>query len=366
MPALTNFPYDPLLDLAPWMGQRQASFRFGLFNRVTGQNLGEIHPLRDRSQLSHNTNSTVKRKMTLYLGLDETRDINPVTDGVTLTMFFPNGQEYPLGRYVFSDASFQVFTNGRMVNALLSDEMYIVDQQIQVGFSTRNLVAPALVDGLSTAAAVPDTIIRLLSDQPVQLDIEPTPFASSQAWSAGARRGSILETLALSGDYFSPWFDNQGVMRFIRAFNPAMRIPDFDWDRGRQVLRSDILNSNNVLSAPNRFIVVSNAPADASVPTFGVADVPVNAPHSIENRGFVIPEVTDLQALTPEQCTAVAANLVQRQAVFEVYTLTTAPDPRHDSYNVIKWQDELWLELGWTLPLSEGEPMSHQLRRAFK
>lgn len=366
MPALTNFPYDPLLDLAPWVGQRQASFRFNLYNRVSGENLGELHPLRDRSSLSHNTTSTIKRKLTLYLGLDESNDINPVTDAVSLFMFFPEGQEYPLGNYVFSDTSFQKFTNGRMTNAVLSDYMYIVDQQIQQGFSTRNIVSPAAVDGLSTSAPVVDTIIRLLADQPVTLTIEQSNFASVQGWSAGARRGSMLETLALTGDYFSPWFDNTGIMRFIRAFNPATKIPDFDWDRGRQVLRSDILNANNVLDAPNRFVVISNVPGDTSQPTFGVADVPVNSPHSIENRGFVIPSVTDLQALTSEQCAAIASNMVQRQAVFETYTLTTAPDPRHDSYNVVKWQGELWLELGWTMDLGEGQPMSHSLRRAFR
>jgi hypothetical protein len=366
VPALTNFPFDPLLDLAPWVGQRQASFRFQLFNRVTGENLGEINPIRDRSSLSHNTSSTIKRQVNLALGLADSAEINPITDGVTISMYFPNGQTYPLGRYVFSDASFQRFTNGQMTNAVLNDEMYIVDQQIEQSFSTRTLVAGSDGGGFATAISVVDTIVRALANQPVQVEIAPSQFYSNSSWAAGARRGTILESLALIGNYFSPWFGNDGVLHFIQAFNPATQIPDFDWDAGYQVIRADILETNNLLNAPNRFIVVSNSPDDTTDPTFGVADVPVNAPHSIENRGFVVPQVTDLQALTPVQCTAIAENLVQRQSVFEVTTLTTAPDPRHDSYNVIKWQGELWLELGWTMPLIEGEPMAHSLRKAFR
>ena len=210
-------------------------------------------------------------------------------------------------------------------------------------------------------------IQNLLQDQPIQLSIEEgDDFISTDSWSAGTMRGQILEALCLTGNYLSPWFGNDGIFHFIKSFNPALKIPDFDWDAGNQVIRSSITQTSNVLTAPNRFIVISNAPADTRVPTYGSADVPVNAPHSIENRGFVIPFVTDLQALTGEQCTAIATNLVQRQSIIQTSTITTAPDPRHDSYNVIKWQNDLWLELGWSMTLTEGSPMSHTIRKAYR
>jgi hypothetical protein len=360
--ALTTIPYDPLLDLAPWIGQRQASFRFDLVNRVSGIRLGEIHPIRSAS-LSHDTGRSTKRQLNLTLGTSESASINPITDMVNVFMVFPGGQEWPLGQYVFTDASYQIFTAGQLANMILNDLMYIVDQPIEKGFTARNAVSESF---FASGSSIPVCITNLLTDLPIKFDIESSPYASVDSWSAGATRGSIIETLSLTGNYFSPWFGNDGVMHFIQAFNPANRIPDFDWDRGNQVMRSSILQSSNILNAPNRFIVISNAPANRNEPTFGVADVPVNAPHSIENRGFVIPVVQDLQALSKEQCAAIASNLVQRQTVFETSTVTTAPDPRHDSYNVIKWQDELWLELAWTLPLTEGSQMTHTLRKAYK
>jgi hypothetical protein len=359
---LTNFAYDPILDLAPWVGQRQATFRFDLINRVSGIHLGEVHPLRSAS-LSHDTSAVIKRRLTVAFGATDTAAINPITDMIQVTMVFAGGQEYPLGEYVFSDATYQLFTSGQLSNMVLSDMMFIVDQQIETAFSARDDTRPSFyTNGTDISVAIEN----LLKDQPIRLDIEESEFISVDSWSAGTMRGQIIEALCLSGDYFSPWFGNDGVLHFIRAFNPALKIPDFDWDAGRQVLRSSITQSSNVLTAPNRFVVISNAPTDSNVPTFGSADVPVNAPHSVQNRGFVVASVSDLQALTGEQCTAIANNLVQRQSVIQTSTITTAPDPRHDSYNVIKWQGDLWLELGWSMTLVEGSPMSHTLRKAYR
>jgi len=359
---LTNFPFDPLLDLAPWLGQRQASFRFDLINRVSGIHLGEVHPLRSAS-LSHDTTAVIKRKLSIALGVNDTADINPITDMIRLTMVFPGGQEYPLGEYVFTDSTYQLFTSGQLSNMVLNDMMFIVDQQIETTFSGRDDSRPS---AFTNGTDISVTLENLLRDQPIRITIEESEFITTDSWSAGTMRGQIIEALCLTGDYFSPWFGNDGVLHFIRSFNPALKIPDFDWDEGNQVLRSSITQTSNVLTAPNRFIVISNAPTDSNVPTSGTADVPVNAPHSIENRGFVIPLVTDLQALTGDQCTAIATNLVQRQSVIQTTTVTTAPDPRHDSYNVINWQGELWLELGWSMTLTEGQPMSHTLRKAYR
>jgi hypothetical protein len=361
--ALTNFPYDPILDLAPWVGQRQASFRFDLTNRVSGIKLGEITPIRAGAELTHDTTRVIKRQLDLPLGAADTAAINPVTDMVSPFMVFPNGQEYALGEYVFTDANYQLFTSGELSKMTLNDQMFIIDQQIEKGFTAKNVNLPAVFSNLSS---IPSAITALLVNLPIRFDIENSPFGSADSWSAGTTRGTIIEALALTGDYFSPWFGNDGVLHFIRAFNPATKIPDLDWDNGDQVLRSSILRSNNVLTAPNRFVVISNAPENVTAPTFGSADVPQTAPHSIQNRGFVIPVIVDLQALSGIQCTAIASNLVQRQTVFETTTLTTAPDPRHDSYNVVKWQGELWLELAWAMVLVEGEPMSHTIRKAYR
>jgi hypothetical protein len=356
---VTNFPHDPLLDLEPWVGQRQASFRFERSNGVTGEKLSDIHPLRGAS-LSHDTSRVIKRQLTLSLGVVDTSLINPVTDRINPFMVFPNGAEYPLGRYMFTDASRQVFssgipsphTAGGLANMTLNDEMFLVDQQIEKGI---NAVGESVVTAIT----------RVLQDVDADYDLEATPYQAAEAWSIGTSRGSILESLSVSGDYFSPWFGNDSKLHFIRTFDPATKVPDLDYDAHNQVLRDAILETDDLLTAPNRFIVVSNAADDPDAEVVGTADVPSTAPHSITNRGFVIPQVENLQLSDATQATAVAQGLAQRFTVFERVGLTTPPDPRLDSYNVIRWQGDNWLELAWTMELEEGAAMSHLLRKSY-
>lgn len=371
---LTNFPFDPLLDLAPWVGQRQCTYRFRRINAVTGEDMGYLTPIRTNPSLSHDTSRTIKRQLGLTLGVAETREINALQDRVLPFMVFPDGTEYPLGRFVFTEQSNQVTSNGEIANVVLNDEMFVIDQQITEGFDAANLAltatlgSPSVIVGTGPAnrgADVARAMAALLKDFDVQIQAETSPFVINQSWAAGTTRGSIVEAAALSGDYFSPWFDNNGVMQFIRSLNPALAIPDFDWDAGNQVIRNSIVRSSDILNAPNRFIVISNAPGQTKAQVTGVADVPVNAPNSFANRGFYIPSVNDIQVANAPQAQAMAENLMQRQTIFETVKISTAPDPRHDSYNVIHWQGEKWLELGWRMVLAEGQPMDHTLRRSY-
>jgi hypothetical protein len=349
---LTTFPRDPLLDLDRWVGQRQASFRFRRVNGVTGEVLADITPLRSAT-ITHDTSRTIKRQLMITLGAADTAAVDPLVDRIEPFMVFPNGQEYPLGRFMFTDASRERFTSGKLGAMALNDEMFLVDQQIEVG-----------VTGIGRS--VSQVIVGVLADLPISSRAEASPYASAESWSIGAYRGRVLESLSISGDYFSPWFDHNGLMRFIRTFDPATRIADFDFDAGNKVIRQPILETDDLLTAPNRFVVVSNTPLDASVPVVGTYDVPPTAPHSIARRGFVIAQVEDLQLTDAAQAAAVAKGLGTRQTIFERVSLTTAPDPRHDSYNVIHWQGEKWLELAWSMALVEGGVMNHLLRRAYR
>ena len=276
---LTTLPFNSYFDLDPWVGQRSATFRFHRVNGLTGENLGDITPLRG-ANLSHDTSRTIKRTLSLNLGATDTAAIDPLVDRIDVFMDLADGTEWPLGRYMFTDESAQRYTSGRLANVSLNDEMFLVDQEITAGFNASNL-------GVTSA------IQALLEDLPVSVTVAASPFLASQSWGQGTDRGSIVEALAVTGDYFSPWFGNDKIMHFIRTFNPAMVIPQFDYDAGNQVVRAGIVESSNLLTAPNRFIVISNTNAGES-PIVGVADVPPNAPHSFANRGFYITKTLNL------------------------------------------------------------------------
>jgi len=131
------------------------------------------------------------------------------------------------------------------------------------------------------------------------------------------------------------------------------------------VIRDQNIESDNFINAPNRFVVIGNGAAVFDEPVIASADVPSSAPHSITNRGFIVSEVAMRQVTTRSQAAAIAQQLVQTQTLFQQVELETLSDPRHDSYDVIRWQDELWQEISWSLPLDVTQPMRHILRRAF-
>jgi hypothetical protein len=354
--ALTTLPAEAHHVLSPWVGQRSATFRFELINGLTGALLGEITPIRGAS-LTHDTSRTIKRSLTLDLGKADTAAINPITDRVDVFMVFNQEapHEHPLGRYMFVDSTRSLFTSGRLSNTALTDEMFILDQAILAGIGGRNrsvtTVITSVIQDAGTGAG---------------FTLEASPYSTIQSWGIGINRGQVLEALALSGDFFSPWFGNDKQMHFVRSFDPAKRVPDFDFDVGNQVIREPIIETDDLLLAPNRFIVISNAPTDTTIAAVGTADVVATAPHSIQNRGFVIAQVIDLQVSDSVQAGAVALNLANRQTVFQRVSLSTVPDPRHDSYNVIRWQGQLWLELAWSMSLIEGGQMNHLLRKAYR
>lgn len=347
---LTTIPFNDLLDLQPWVGQRSSTFTFELINGLTGEHLGFITPIRN-AQLTHDTSRTIKRQLTIALGVVDTEFVDPLTARVLLSMRLGDGSVWPLGRYMFTDDTMTRFTSGRLSNVVLADEMFLIDQEISEGFDS---------SGLTTTSSYE----ILLSDFDVTFVSDASDgLVMAQSWTVGSHRGSIMESLAVAGNYFSPWFGNDSALHLIRSFDPATQVPQFDWDAGNQVIREGIVESSNILTAPNRFMVISNT--SANEPIVGIANVSVTAPNSFANRGFYITATSTLQLSDASQAAAVARGLANRLTIFETVNLATAIDPRHDSYDVIFWRDNFWLELSWGMQLTEGGKMTHTLRKAY-
>lgn len=358
MPHLSSQHVSSKLTLPAWVGQRSATFQFDVVDAVTGYRR-TLNPVRDSQPvLRHNTTGTIKRTLTqVGLGVADTAVFNSISSRLELFMII-SGESFPLGRYVPSDWPRFRSTGGTTSVASFYDEGFIVDQQVTNGFG-------ALTTTSELCSAMLD---RFLSRYPITFEIAPSDFSTLDSWNAGTRGGVIVEQLALDGDYLAPWFDHESIMQFIRNFDPADEIPTFNFDRDKRVLRENIVESDNLIDAPNRFVVIGNGAAsvDNGSAIVGSADVPSSAPHSIANRGFIVPEVVTRQIQSSAQAGAIAANLAQRNMLFEQTELETPPDPRHDSYDVIRWQGENWLEIGWTLTCHEGAPMRHTLRKTYR
>lgn len=349
---LTTKPFDAYLDLPRYRGQRVDKFVFEWRNGVTNQILGYLTPQKDTvPKLDHSTTQSIKRRLTLNLGVADTSRINAITDRILLSMIV-GGTTYPLGRYMFSDETDMTSTAGDRGSFVLLDEGNIIDQQLETAFTSVQDAGTA-IRSLLSGITLPG------------ISIEPTPFSATGSFSAGQTRGQAIDAYTTQGDYFPYWMGNNTFFNMLRTFDPAQVVPTFDYDSGNTVVRDSTAVTSDVLNAPNRFIVISNSGAAMVQPIVGTYDVPPSAPHSIQNRGFVIPRVETLQTNDFVQVDAMARNLGIRRTVFERISVTTSLDPRHDSYDVIRYRGNNWLELSWSMNLIAGGTMLHTIRKAY-
>jgi hypothetical protein len=347
---LTKFPTDQYLDLPRYRGQRTERFRYEWKNGITNETLGWLTPKKESPpQLVHDSSRSIKRSLTLSLGVTDTARINSLTDRV-LPYVEIGGTAYPLGRFMFTDDLSQMSTGGDQGSYTLLDEGFIIDQPIE--------------RGVTPLGGVDTTIISMLKGLPILTPrIEASSYDAMGGFAAGQTRGQIINTYSFQGDYFPYWMNNDGQFNLVRTFDPAGEIPDFDFDSNHKVMRNDIARSSTILTATNRFIVVSTASDEA--PVYGIYDVPPSAPHSQANRGFYIIEHKSVQLASNSQANAVARSFGLQQTIYERITLNTAIDPRHDSYNVIRFDGSNWLELAWSMELRPGGAMQHTMRKAY-
>lgn len=370
-------------DLLAGQGQLVYTFVFRLVDATTSQFIRYLTPLVDQvPQLTHDTSQTIKRSVTLALGVDDTAAIDTIHHRVLIYLQLSDGTLYKLGRFMFTDRTMIKSTGGDQSSVVLMDEGFILDQPSEVSYP------PASVAGLSSLAnqsssganpiAVTDLIRIILETNSITAQVEDSDFLTTAAWSIGTSTLQTLADLATYGDFFPPWLNADNIFRMIRTFDPATKAPNFDWDLFPHVYADSVTQSDDLLSAPNRFIVIGNAAnqANASISggnssgnntgtIVGTYDVPASAPHSIQNRGFAVPLVAQMQVETITQANAVAQSIGLQSTLYQRTTLTTFPDPRHDSYDVIRWQGALWLELAWSMDLIAGGNMMHILRKVY-
>jgi hypothetical protein len=140
------------------------------------------------------------------------------------------------------------------------------------------------------------------------------------------------------------------------------------YEEGGNIYAASSVATNDLLHAVNRTIVISSDANDQAY--VGVYDVPSGLPWSSFARGFVLAEVYNLQGIGSQlQAEAMARALAiggenAKDVFVEHVTFSSAPDPRHDGYEIISYRDFQWLEESWSLPLSAAGPMVHTMRRS--
>lgn len=354
----------PLFDLVS-VAQRASTWRFELLDNDL-QVLEELTVDRDNPPaLRVDTDRSNKRSLdSLRLPPGVVDLVDPIGHRLQVHMVLEDGTTWPQGIFLFSDLSRLVMTRGLDIGSLsLVDQTLIVDQQ--ASWSTAMRPGDAITDGIR----------RQLDMFPIRYEIVDsgaivTPEQETLNWAAGTSRLKIVNDLCKMIGYHELYFDNFGVGQVGPMPNPATTAPEgtlFYPEGGRTYLGTTV-KSNTILELPNRFTVVNSGANQQSV--WGVYDVPASAPHSAAKRGFIITHVEQMQGIETNQQAYDAARALAREGRFAYETIefSSPPDARHDTYNVIGFEDETdrSLEISWRYSLQDGSDMRHIIRRVYE
>jgi hypothetical protein len=349
------------------VAQRSTSYSFELVDKDE-RRIGDLHPMaaEQTPTITHDSSRGVMRDMANFnLTPQDQAAVNTLTDRVRPSMLLEDGATFPLGVFLFLDASNPRYSYGSPLAASLVDKGILLDQPIEHSVS------------LAAGQMVRTLIVNLLADIDIASTVEGSAsvLANPLSWPAGVSRLRVISDLCTAGGFLPPFFNHAGVCNVVAPANLdeltgitghafAPRTPVIDYADGSNIYAASPVSTNDLLTAPNRYIVIGN---DVNAqPVVGVYDVPAGAPYSAYARGFVVAKVIDQQGIANKAAADYAAKAYGiAQQVHEYVTFAGPPDARHDGFSIVTFDGLRWLEQSWSLPLTAVGPMTHTLRRVY-
>lgn len=347
-----------LVEMQGW-SQRSATFEFELLNQDLDL-LGLMEINADAPPtIDNNSNRTVKRKLSgLNYHRNQAKEINMLSDRVKAWMVFSDGQRFPLGVFMFADPSTARMTGGDQVDVTLVDQGLMLDQATETTFS----LAPGskVIDALNERFNH-----RLIRNASIEASATRTKGDEWAVWPAGTSDMDIINDLCAMAGFYSAYFDNSGIPICRSVPNLENLEPLLSYETNTNVYADSIIETNDLLTAPNRYIVVNNGMTD--MPVSGFWDIPDTAPHSIVNRRMVVTKVIDSQAVADD---AEATNMARAAGLsdtdtYEKANFTAAINPRHDTFDIVGWDGKKYHEQSWSLTCRDGAGQRHELRRVY-
>lgn len=347
-------PYvqNDLLDLRAHIGQRAESIEYNLMND-SGRIIGRLHPQLGGVSVRCDTTAQIKRTLNgLTLAAAEYDDINPFADRVAPRWVLEDGTVWPLGVFYFTSAP----TARDLVKCgPLFDKSILLDQQLldPYGVPANGLVATAMEEVALRAgfndAIVSGTDTKVAADQPIGFP------AGESTWR------DVVEHLAQLAGFLSPYIGLDNRLHFVPP-PPMVRSPrTITYDSHESRIHPNPERDPNLLDAPNVHVVVATGRSEE--PVTARAFIDGRLPWSKEsNGGRIIAEVHKLQGIaTTAQAQAMANQYAITSADdYEVLTFTSAPDPRHDLFEIIAVNGVVYRELGHELTCAPGGAHTHR------
>lgn len=344
MPVLPN----PILDLQTGIGQARYEIRF----QVLDQNLSDIgwvYPLK-ATGVTAATSGSIKRQLSgVVFNEPDLRELNPFRDRIKPYMVLEDGTYWPLGVFVFTNAAKHLGSFVSTLAVTLMDQEFILSQGI------------VAASGVNPGGSLLTAISTLLDQAGVQYrNIPATSTATAEtaiAWPVGTARLKMITDICKLAGWLPPYFDNDGGF-VIKAPPSALSNPDHEYTTDR-AQHATVTENQNLLSAPNVFIVLCNGAAKSDISA--VAYVDPALPFSVENRGYAVPSVTRAQGISSTQQAQTMADALAAGGAhgYKNVDFTGPPDPRHDLFQTVDWMGTIYRELKFDLQFAGM--MTHSL-----
>lgn len=352
----TALTTDDLLNLRG-VRRRVDSYLFDVLDQ-SNTVVGSVKPARGHApKLGNDTTRRVFRTLTNFVvDAEQQVSIATVSGRVRPRMVLQNGVSFNLGVFLFGDATRPRRSWGLELGATLVDPLFILDQPVGriVGYGAgTNLVAAAL--------ALAQEVITT----PTNVGASATLLASPKGYQASDTRQKIINDLLAGAAFLPVYFDNNGTMQMQPVPLFPLSTPDFTYEAGGRIIKDTILETDNLLTAPNRYVVVDTSATGS--PVIGTYDIPASAPNSITNRGFPVTKILQQQGLGSSSSAALAAQAAanQDEDTFKQTSFDSTHEPRHDTFNVVQLLGLQYREIAWDVELRSGGKMSHTLRRVY-
>lgn len=314
--------------------------------------IGSVTPEQGRGQINVATTANIVRTCRSFtLHANDARQLNPFRDRLRPRWEYEDGSRYNLGVFMLSSPVRRVGSLHTFMDATLLDQGWALDQPMtrSYGLWANGSIHAALVELAEEAG---------ITQHEIAYTDETTAGGGPLNWPIGTIRLRIMRALCELAGFLPPYFDNDGTLVVRPPGDPnAGQQLTYRLDSTSRIFDGTVAERDNVVDAPNVYVVVGLSPGRSEI--VGRQEIDPRLPHSIPNRGGL--EVPDVHRIQGVASTQQAQRIAQARAARDPFQLaaaefSAAPDPRHDVFDLVEYDGDVWLEDRWTLTLDASDP----------
>jgi hypothetical protein len=346
-------------SLPEYVGQRAETVEWEVL-AADNSPVGTVAPLEIASINNNIGNDIIRAADGLKLSQADCAEMNMLTTRLRPVWLMDDGSRWPLGVFMFSGAD----QHPRKRTSESTRTMSMYDQNTLLLDKRREAF------GVTKGTSVRTPMIQLVEEARIPVyEVSPTSAVAGadMGWPAGTTRLAILRHLCAISGMLRPYFDNEGKLVIRNSPDLESHEPDISYDTGpsSRIHVDSMVIAQDLFDAPNIFLVTSSGANDSEISAYAL--VPATMPHSVQNTGREKVETIELQGFADSEMgfAVAAAAAAQRVDDFFLMDFEGAPDPRHDTFQIIAVDGVNYREVSWDLSCQRGGPHTHHLCLAY-